>query len=383
MSRAAVETLFTLAYGRRPAVVASAPGRVNLIGEHIDYNGGSVLPIAIGQRTWVAMSLARSGESKAVSRERGEIGTWHHPDGKASGVWWDYVIGALQQAESLGAARADYEVAVVSDVPMGAGLSSSAALEVATVLAALALAGVAVTDEPAKARVAMGAHLAETGFVGVASGIMDQYASALCRAGHALHLQCDSAQSRHVPFDRGILIVDTVSPRALVTSEYNTRRSECDAALRMLRRIDPALATLADASPSLLERTMLPDPEGKRARHVSSEARRVEAFIAACASEGDRTRAGALLNESHRSLRDDYECSTPELDWVVEHSVARVGIDGARLTGAGWGGCAIVMGDADALQAFAPELSSTFEMAWDRTPRTWLTAAHDGARVEV
>lgn len=383
MSRAAVETLFTLAYGRRPAVVASAPGRVNLIGEHIDYNGGSVLPIAIGQRTWVAMSLSRSGESKAVSRERGEVGTWHHADGKASGVWWDYVIGALQQAELLGAARADYEVAVVSDVPMGAGLSSSAALEVATLLAALSLAGVAVGDESVKERVAMGAHLAETGFVGVASGIMDQYASALCRAGHALHLQCDTAKSRHVSFDRGLLIVDTVSPRALVKSEYNTRRAECDAALRILRRFEPSLGALAEATPELLERAELPEPQGKRARHVSSEARRVGAFIAASASGSDRSRAGALLNESHRSLRDDYECSTPELDWVVEHSVARVGIDGARLTGAGWGGCAIVMGDAEALEAFAPELSSTFEMAWERTPRTWLTSAHDGARVEV
>ncbi len=353
MSRSAVETLFTLAYGRRPAVVASAPGRVNLIGEHLDYNGGAVLPIAIGQRTWVAMSLARGGESKAVSRERGEVGTWRHADGKASGVWWDYVIGALQHAESLGAARADYEVAVVSDVPMGAGLSSSAALEVATVLASLALAGIAVADDAGKERVAMCAHLAETAFVGVASGIMDQWASTLCRAGHALHLRCDTQSWVHVPFDRGILIVDTASPRALVSSAYNTRRAECDGALRMLRRFEPALASLAAATPELLERADLPDPEAKRARHVSSEARRVEDFVRACASPSDRAHAGALLNESHRSLRDDFECSTPELDWVVDHCMARVGIDGARLTGAGWGGCAILMGDAEALADFA------------------------------
>lgn len=382
MSRGAVETLFTLAYGRRPAVVASAPGRVNLIGEHLDYNGGAVLPIAIGQRTWVAMAQARDDESKAVSRERGEVGTWRHADAKASGVWWDYVVGALQQAESLGAARGDYEVAVASDIPIGAGLSSSAALEVATVLAALALAGVSITDDGAKERVAMCAHLAETGFVGVSSGIMDQFASALCRAGHALHLQCDTATVRHVPFNRGILIVDTTAPRALVKSAYNTRRAECDAAVRMLRRLEPALPSLAAATPELLERADLPDPEAKRARHVSGEARRVEAFVQACASPDARAHAGALLNESHRSLRDDFECSTPELDWVVNHSVARVGIDGARLTGAGWGGCAIVMGDADALSEFSEELTSTFELAWDRSPRTWLTSAHDGARVD-
>ena len=139
MSREAVESLFAMAYGYRPSVVTSAPGRVNLIGEHTDYNGGEVLPIAIAQRTWVAIAPARTAMSRAVSRERGEVGTWDSAYGAATGTWWDYVAGALAEAASLGSRPHGHDVAVVSDVPMGAGLSSSAALQVATVLAALAL----------------------------------------------------------------------------------------------------------------------------------------------------------------------------------------------------------------------------------------------------
>lgn len=391
MSRAAVETLYTLAFGRRPTVVASAPGRVNLIGEHLDYNGGAVLPIAIAQRTWVAMGVSRGDASRAVSRERGEVGTWSHGTAKASGEWWDYVAGALESATSLGAARADRDVAVVSDVPIGAGLSSSAALEVATVLAALALDGLPVsaardageaTPSRSMRDVAQAAHTAEHDFVGVACGIMDQYASALCQAGHALHLECGTGVSRAVPLERGILIVDTGAPRALRASAYNSRRAECDAALAILRTRAPELASLAHATPGQLDEASLPAPLDRRARHVVTEGARVAEFVRLCEGGQDHLQMGALLNASHRSLRDDYECSSPELDWVVNHSVARLGIDGARLTGAGWGGCAIVVGDAAALEAFAPELEASFALSWDRTPRTWLTTPQDGARVE-
>ncbi len=387
-----VVSLFTLSFGRQPAVVASAPGRVNLIGEHTDYNGGAVLPIAIAQRTWVAIGHSRDGLSRAVSRELGETGAWRHADAKATHAWWDYVAGALVSAESLGGGRSAREVAVVSDVPMGAGLSSSAALEVATILAALALEGVtlaavgdgAVAGGSRSLRdVALAAHRTETEFVGVQCGIMDQFASALCREGHALHLRCDTAQATAVPFSRGVLIVDTMTPRALRQSAFNTRRAECESALAILRTYDPALQTLAQAAPDLLAESALPAPLDRRARHVVSEHRRVREFVSACAEGGDGERLGALLNASHRSLRDDYECSSPELDWVAEHCVARVGIDGARLTGAGWGGCAIVVGDDATLRTIAPDLSDAFETSWGHAPRTWITTPMAGARVEA
>jgi len=393
--RAAVERLFTMAFGRRPAVIASAPGRVNLIGEHTDYNGGEVLPIAIPQRTWVAMAPSTDRVSRAVSREQGEVGEWDSAYTRPTGTWWDYAVGALREVDALGAPpsdRAGRLVAVVSDVPMGAGLSSSAALEVATVVAALALAGKlpgveAGTRDRSLRTVADAAHRAETDFVGVACGIMDQFASALCRTAHALHLRCDTAAYEHVPFSRGVLVVDTQTPRALVSSAYNTRRAECTAALELLRAFDPSLNSLAEASPALLERAALPEPFQRRARHVVQETRRVRDFVAACRSDSLESEAahrtiGQLLNASHRSLRDDYECSTAELDWVVEHSVARVGIDGARLTGAGWGGCAIVVGDSAVLGEFADELRDAYEVAWGRVPRIWLTVPSDGARIE-
>lgn len=391
LSRAEVETLFTLAFGRRPAVVASAPGRVNLIGEHTDYNGGAVLPIAIAQRTWVAMGHSRDEESRAVSRERGEAATWRHADARARHEWWDYVAGGVVAAESLGGGRRGCEVAVASDVAMGAGLSSSAALEVATILAALALAEVPVDPDPDAVAegerrvlrdVALAAHRTETEFVGVACGIMDQFASALCRQGHALHLKCDTAEARAVPFTRGVLIVDTMSPRALRHSAFNTRRAECEAALAILRTFDPALTVLAQATEELLTTAALPAPLDRRARHVVRENRRVRDFVEGCAQGLTGERLGALLNASHRSLRDDYECSSPELDWVAEHCVARVGIDGARLTGAGWGGCAIVVGDEDALREIVPDLCDAFETSWGRAPRTWLTTPNAGARIE-
>lgn len=392
VTRAQVEALFTLAYGRRPAVVASAPGRVNLIGEHTDYNGGAVLPIAIAPRTWVAMGRSRDGESRAVSRECGEAGAWRHADAKVRHAWWNYVAGALVEAEVLGGGRGAREVAVVSDVPLGAGLSSSAALEVATLVAALALEGVPIDADPDAAaggaartlrEVARAAHRAEVGFVGVACGIMDQFASALGREGHALHLKCDTGEARAVPFARGVLIVDTMSPRALVDSAFNTRRAECDAALAILRSHDPALASLAHTSHEALLTARLPSPLDRRARHVVSEHQRVGDFVQACENDAVGAPLGRLLNASHRSLRDDYECSTPELDWVVEHCVARVGIDGARLTGAGWGGCAIVVGEDDALRDLAPDLANAFEVAWSRAPRTWLTRPTAGARIEA
>lgn len=394
--REAVEALFTMAYGHRPAAVASAPGRVNLIGEHTDYNGGEVLPIAIAQRTWVAIAPARGDGSRAVSREVGEAGAWGAAYTRATGAWWDYVAGALHEARSLGARPAGHDVAVVSDVPMGAGLSSSAALEVATVAAAVAMEGARVvrTNEAGAVSlrdVALAAHRAESGFVGVACGIMDQFASALCEEGHALHLHCDTAETRSIPFRRGVLIVDTVSPRALVHSEFNTRRAECAAALEILRQFDPSIEALAHVTPELLERAALPDPIRKRARHVVAETRRVQDFVRRCEAAGGRAGVGTeesreaiglLLNASHRSLRDDYQCSSPELDWVVEHCVARIGIDGARLTGAGWGGCAIVVGDAKVLAEFSRELAETFELSWGRSPRIWLTSPDAGARIE-
>ena len=376
-----VRAQFMDRFGREPDVVASAPGRVNLIGEHTDYNGGEVLPIAIARRTWVAVGRGHADgpepELRAVSANQPVMGTARLRAPTRSGEWWDYLTGVAAPLLERSGRSVSLDLAVASDVPTGAGLSSSAAIEVAT---ALAVAGV-LEQRIELQEAAMIAWRAETGFVGVACGIMDQFASALCRAGEALHLECDTARYDFAPFDDALLIFDTAIPRSLRTSHYGERRAECEEALRLMRRGWPELPSLAAAEPEQVLEANLPDPLHGRALHVSRETRRVRDAVAAL-------RAGArisreLLVGSHESLRDLYECSRPELDWVVDRAITLPGVVGARLTGAGWGGCAIVVGDEAALREAGPVLAREYESRFALTPRLWLSGASSGARVET
>jgi galactokinase len=374
-----VRALFVGHFGYAPHAVASAPGRVNLIGEHTDYNGGEVLPIAIARRTWVAAARAdrSDGTLRAISANQDASGTSTLASPKRSGEWWDYLTGvAAPLVEEAKAGAVSLDVAVTSDVPVGAGLSSSAALEVGTALAvAQALGRPLELEEAAKV-----GWRAETGFVGVAVGIMDQYASALCREGEALHIECDTARYDYAPFGDTLLIFDTAIPRSLRTSHYNERRAECEAALRLMRERWPDLPSLAAAEPEQVLEAHLPDPLDRRALHVSTETRRVRDAVAALRAGKPLSRE--LLVGSHESLRDLYECSRPELDWVVARSIEFPGVRGARLTGAGWGGCAIVVGEEGALRAAAPVLAREYEGRFALIPRLWLTSASAGARLE-
>lgn len=376
-SPASVAAQFASTFGRQPAVVASAPGRVNLIGEHTDYNGGEVLPIAIGQRTYVAMGAIDGERSVAVSANERATGSFDAANPQRSGGWWDYVAGTVAElGRVVPVPPSALGIAVASDVPAGSGLSSSAALEVAT---ATALAAMLRCEVPLD-QLARVAHRAENTFVGVASGIMDQYASALSRRAHALHLWTDTATFEHVPMRDAVLVFDTVKPRALRESAFNERRAECEAAARRLRAVDPTLPNLAAASLDLVTAAALPEPIDRRARHVVTEMSRVRAAVQSLSTGGSID--GDLLIASHVSLRDDYECSTPELDWFVARVMREPGVRGARLTGAGWGGCAIALGDAAGLAAAADPVAAEFTTRFGREPRYWLTDASAGAAVE-
>ena len=368
--------LFERAFGGAPASVASAPARVNLIGEHTDYNGGEVLPIAIARRTYVALRPNGSDAWRAGSATQTRPGSFDARTPERSGEWWDYVAGVVARLVSVGAPAPACDVAVWSDVPAGAGLSSSAALEVAvgTAISGLTAAGRTAPD------VATDAWHAEVEFVGVQCGIMDQFASALARRRHALHVWCDTAEVEHVPMPDAVLIFDTAVPRSLRSSAFNARRAECEQALALLRRRHPELPHLAAAEPGQVLQARLPEPLASRALHVSEETRRVRRVVGAL-GEG-REMPGDLLLASHKSLRDLYECSSPELDWFVDHAMARPGVRGARLTGAGWGGCAIAVGDEGALAEAGRELEQSYATVFGREPRIWLTRAEDGARTE-
>jgi galactokinase len=366
--------LFKATYSDEPDVVASAPGRVNLIGEHTDYNGGEVLPIAIEQRTTVAMRKLSSGsQSRAVSSIEEDTGVFNVPDPVRSGRWWDYVSGfACYSTPPL----PPVDIAVTSDVPAGAGLSSSAALEVAAGFAFAALTG-----KPQSFRdIALDAWRVENQFVGVASGIMDQFASALSLDLHALHIFCDTMQFERVPFSSAVLIFDTAVPRSLRSSEFNHRRAECREALYLLRQVHPSLENLAAADPDAIRAAKLPQTLENRALHVSEETRRVREAVRELREQG--TIDGDLLYQSHASLRDRYQCSSPELDWFVDRAARANGVEGARLTGAGWGGCAIALGAREALVSAGAEIAADYRQTFKREPRVWLTGAAHGARIE-
>jgi galactokinase len=368
---------FRTIFGGDPDIIGSAPGRVNIIGEHTDYNGGQVLPIAIDRRTFVAVRARPDASlSRIVSHRESTVAEFDVRRVPASGKWWDYMTGVCAAMESAGSRLPQFEAAVQSDVPMGSGLSSSAALEVATAVSLAQL-----VSEPLDMRkIALLSWHVETQFVGVASGVMDQFASALCLDGHALHLWCDTLETEQVTMPDAVLIFDTASPRELRASQFNQRRAECEEALAVLRRSRPSLVHLAAAS---LEEVRLADLSPrlrKRAVHVVEENARVEELVMQLMQT--HTVAGELLYQSHESLRDNYECSTSELDWFVDSVRGKPGVTGARLTGAGWGGCAIAVGDLDALAAAADDLSTRYEARFGRKPGTWLTRAGGGARIE-
>jgi galactokinase len=368
---------FSDSFGSEPDVIASAPGRVNLIGEHTDYNGGQVLPIAIDRRTYVAIRLLpEAKKSRIVSWPVLTSDEFDSRNVKASGQWWDYMTGSCAAMSAAGTSLPQFEALVHGDVPIGSGLSSSAAIEVATALALARVAGQSVDLRT----LALRAWEVETGFVGVACGIMDQFASALCAEGHALHLHCDTQANSQVTMPDTVLIFDTRSPRYLRESEFNKRRAECEEALVLLRRRHPSLPNLAAAEPDDIRDSDLPPTLRKRALHVAEETRRVETLVTHLARTG--IMRGELLYESHASLRDNYECSSPELDWFVDNASGMQGVIGARLTGAGWGGCAIALGSRDSLSQAAETLTASYRDKFKRIPVTWLTHAAAGARIE-
>ena len=349
---------------------------MNLIGEHVDYAGGDVLPIAISARTFVAAGPISGAHSYAVAGRRRPRGAFDPTHPSRTGSWWDYLAGVSRALVSRGVRVPPLAIAVAGNVPSGAGLSSSAALCVAGAGALSRAAGAHLTSTD----LACVANQAESEFVGVPCGIMDQHASARCEKGFALHLRCRDAHAELVPFHGEVLIFDTAEPRALRHSRYDERRGEADRALAELQRLDPTVQCLAEAPIDLIARAQLAPELRARARHIATETRRVRDAVREMAQHGRIP--GALLIESHASLRDDYECSTDALDWFVDAAIACDGIDGARLTGAGWGGCAIATGEPQALTASAPALAEQLAERFPRMPRWWMTGAEEGAREE-
>ena len=378
-----VSALFRATFGEAPRVVASAPGRVNLIGEHTDYNGGPVLPLATPARTSVAVGPAQDGVLELISTLDGDPARSDWRDGRPGG-WTAYVAGVMRELDTAGAAPrgAGARVAVASDVPVGAGLASSAALTVAAAKALSLLARVRLTPR----QLAGVAFRAEHDYVGVGCGIMDQMCAALARPGHALLLECASLAARHIPIRGQLLLVDTGTRHELRAGALNERRAECEAAVARLRLELPELVWLASWPARWLPRLKraLTEPLRSRALHVVGETARTR-LGAQLLTRGHMRRFGELLYEAHESCRRLYECSAPELDLVVA-AARRAGALGARLTGAGWGGAVLVLlgkrdgGKGTGEAKVAKEIRRAFTAAYGREPSITRVRPSGGAR---
>jgi galactokinase len=370
---------FREAFGGKPRVYR-APGRVNLIGEHTDYNDGFVLPAALTLAVWVAGAPRADGRLLVHSEYARERREWdlRGPDPVPARHWSDYVAGVAVMLRRHGYAPEGATLLVAGDVPIGAGLSSSAALEVAAATALLDLTGWAV-DPTELAKIC---QRAENEFVGARCGIMDQFVACHASAGSALLLDCRSLDSRPVPVaaDLRLVACNSMVRHGHAGGEYNRRREECERGVAHLQSREPGVRSLRDVDPIMLEahRTALPDVIFRRCRHVVTENGRV-LQTAAAFERGALEALAPLMAESHRSLRDDYEVSCPELDVLVELANGTSGVYGARMTGGGFGGCTVNIVHADAVAEFHDRMTALYEARTGRRPEIYATEASGGA----
>jgi galactokinase len=395
---------FRQRFGRQPELVARAPGRINLLGEHVDYNEGWVLPAAIDRAVWLAAAANGTGTTHIRALDLGEealldlaalpaprksrfglpaaestTGHDNNPDQEgSSNRWAAFPAGVAWALQEAGHPPAGMDAVFCSDVPMGAGVSSSAAVAVAFVLAWEALGNLSLDGT---ARALLGQR-AENRYLGVQSGIMDQFASANGAAGYVIRLDCRSLEHELIPVPAGItlLVASSGVERALASSEYNLRRRQCEEAVRLLQEFLPHVRSLRDVGIEQFElhAHYLPLELRRRAQHVVEECARVLTGVEALRRR-DMSAFGLLVRKAHISLRDLYEVSIPELDILAATAWQVPGCYGARLMGAGFGGSVLVVSDSEAVAGVQEALGEAFARYFGRTPTVFACQAADGA----
>lgn len=377
---------FTETFGSRPRLLGRAPGRVNLLGEHVDYNEGVVLPAAIDRQVSLAAAPTKDRSvilyapdlNQQVHFNLDALDSRQDQDGRALPQWAQYPAGVAWALQEAGFAVHGMQAVYTSDIPVGAGLSSSAAVEVAFAVAWRLLGGWKASG----LELARLCQRAENAYVGVSCGLMDQFASACGMRDHLLYLDTRSLEYRPLPLpkDTAIVIADSGVRRSLANSAYNERRQSCEEAVRLLQKHKPGLRSLREISSVELAAYAddLPEIPRKRAEHVTKEMLRVEQAVSALERQ-DAKHLGGLMYATHRSLRDLYEVSCPELDLLVQLTRQIPGCYGARLTGAGFGGCTVNLVEAQAAEAFTRALHDAYLLQTGRDAPIYMCRAADGA----
>jgi galactokinase len=371
-----VANAFENQFNARPSYIVRAPGRVNIIGEHTDYNDGFVLPMAIDQAVWIALRPREDGRVTVRSLEQAQPADFRLHDIQHTGAGWsEYVKGMAFMLQDAGFVLTGWEGVLSSDVPVGSGLSSSAALEMGVGCAFAAVSGFPF-DGVQMARLG---QRNENEWVGANTGIMDQMISANGRAGYALLIDCRDLSMAPIPLpdNTAVLILDTMTRHTHTDSGYNDRRASCERAAQyfaVTHLRDVTVEQLQEAESELDALTF------RRARHVITENQRVLHAVQAMKA-GDTTALAPLINGSHASLRDDFEVTNDALDIMARIAQAQPGCYGARMTGGGFGGCAVALVQADKAEEMATAVSLQYEAATGRKPDIFITSATDGTAV--
>ncbi len=396
-----IKQKFEETFGRPPTCIASAPGRVNLIGEHTDYNDGYVFPVAIDKYLNIA---ARKRPDRRVTLYALDVNdSWEFCLDTLSSIpsqapaWSHYLIGVASLLQASGREIAGIDAVITGDVPIGAGLSSSAALSVAATLAFLTAGSEleTVESEDNKKKLAALCQRVEHEFVDVKCGIMDQTISLLGKENHALFLDCRSLEYEHIPLNLSehyIVICNTKVKRELAASEYNKRRAECERGVDIMSRWIPDISSLRDIALTDFKKheEELPALTQKRCRYVIEENARVLDAVSVLKGRSQRTsektdesliQFGSLMNASHNGLRDDYEVSCKELDLLTDIARSITGVIGSRMTGAGFGGCTVSIVHKDALEIFQTRVTTKYHEQTGIEPEIYLCNVSDGAQV--